>query len=406
MTNGSRSFWSIGFASLPDRRHAMGRDLPVEPLCVPDVEAKESLPMSKDQPAPLDFQVDRDDFRNCRVVPGAATDPLASGQVLFKVDRFALTSNNISYAAAGDMLNYWGFFPAPDRWGRIPAMGFGDVIASENAEIKVGSRCFGFFPMSRHLIIDAKAGPNGMVDRVAHRADHAPVYRTYSYVGNDPQYEQEREDQIMLLRGLFMTSFLIDDLLDDEDFYGAESTIITSASSKTSIALAYLLRRRRRGPVIGLTSARNRPFVEGLGCYDEVVIYDDAGSISNERASVMVDMAGNGEVVTTVHERLGDRLKYSCTVGATHWESKPRQANLPGPEPEFFFAPARIVKRTQDWGASGLQKKLGGAWTEFADFSDTWMNVQRHQGPEALERVYLEILSGRLDPSDGHVISL
>ena len=362
--------------------------------------------MSENHSTPIDFQVDRDDFRNCRVVPGVAIDDLDAGQVLFRVDRFALTSNNISYAAAGDLLDYWGFFPAPDRWGRIPAMGFGDVIASQNPDIEIGTRCFGFFPMSRHLMIDANANHGGMVDCVAHRAEHAPVYRTYNDVSLDPLYQQEREDQIILLRGLFMTSFLVDDLLDDEDFFQAETSIITSASSKTSIALAHLLNRRARGPVVGLTSARNRSFVESLGCYDEIILYDELDSLPKNLPAVMIDMAGNGEVVAGVHERLGDQLKYSCTVGATHWEAKPRPTDLPGPAPEFFFAPARIVKRTQDWGGGGLQEKLGDAWTEFAAFSDRWMKVRRHQGPEALERVYLDVLTGRIDPCDGHVISL
>ena len=210
----------------------------------------------------------------------------------------------------------------------------------------------------------------------------------------------------MLLRGLFMTSFLVDDLFDDENFYGATSSIITSASSKTSIALAFLLKRRARGPVIGLTSARNQEFVEKLGCYDEVILYDDLGALSNSCPAVMIDMAGNGEVVATIHERLGSQLKYSCAVGGTHWESKPKPADLPGPTPEFFFAPARIVKRTQDWGGAGLQDRIGSAWSDFVGFSDQWLTVTRHQGPQALERVYLDVLSGRIDPRDGHVISL
>ena len=356
--------------------------------------------------SPLDFQVNRDDFRDCRVVPGQPLETLSEGQVLFAVDRFALTSNNISYAAAGDLLNYWGFFPAPDRWGRIPAMGFGDVLDSRNPEVPVGTRCFGFFPMSRHLVIDARANPNGMIDGAAHRAEHAPVYRTYSLVERDPLYRAEREDQIMLLRGLFMTSFLVDDLLGEEGFFGAETAIITSASSKTSIALAHLLARRARGKVIGLTSARNREFVEGLGCYDEVVLYDELPSLPDERPAVMIDMAGNGDVVAAVHERLGDQLRYSCSVGATHWESKPRPTDLPGPQPEFFFAPARIVKRTEDWGGAGLQERLGRAWEEFSAFSDEWMRITRHRGPEALETTYLDLLSGRIDPRDGHIMSL
>lgn len=359
-------------------------------------------------PAPLDFQVNRDDFRDVRFVPGAAVDALAEGQVLFRVDRFALTSNNISYAAAGDLLQYWDFFPGPERWGRIPAMGFGDVLASRHPEVEVGARCFGFFPMSRHLVVDAEASGSGLVDGAPHRAQHAPVYRSYTWTGPDALYAADREDEILLLRGLFMTSFLIDDFYDDEDFHGATRAIVTSASSKTSIALAYLLAARGRGSVVGLTSARNRDFVAGLGCYDEVVLYDELDRLKPhaDGGAVLVDMAGNGEVVEGVHARLGDALKHSCTVGATHWESAPRPKTLPGPEPEFFFAPTRIVKRTQDWGAAGLQERIGAAWRRFVGFSDGWLRIRRHAGPEALERVYREVLSGALDPRDGHVLTL
>jgi len=369
-------------------------------------ETSDDLPAA---PAPLDFQVNRDEFRDTRFVPGAPIDALGDGQVLLKVDRFALTSNNISYAAAGDMLNYWGFFPGPDRWGRIPAMSFGDVIESRNPQIEVGSRYFGFFPMSRHLIIDADPTGSGMVDAVAHRAEHAPIYRTYSLTGKDSLYDESREDEILLLRGLFMTSFLVDDQLGDEDFYGAEASIVTSASSKTSIALGHLLAKRGRGPVIGLTSARNKAFVEKLGCYDEVVLYDELDRITEltpASGAVMVDMAGNGEVVEGVHSRLVDQLKYSCTVGGTHWESGGRTTDLPGPTPEFFFAPGRMVKRSADWGPAGLQERIGASWREFAKFSEQWMVIQRHAGPEALRKVYLEVLTGGLDPSDGHIISL
>ena len=316
---------------------------------------------------PIDFQVDREDFRNTRCVPGAPVDALGEGQVLLGVDRFALTSNNISYAAAGDLLGYWDFFPGIGRWGRIPAMGFGDVLESRHAAIDVGQRCFGFFPMSRHLVIDAAPHTTGMVDTAEHRAQHAPVYRSYTWTGPDPLYEETREDQILLLRGLFMTSFLVDDMFEDEDFFGARTSIVTSASSKTSIALAHLLSRRGRGSVVGLTSARNEAFVRELGCYDRVVLYDDLESIPADEPAVLVDMAGNGDVVASVHERFGDGLRHSCTVGATHWESKPRpKGDGPGPEPAFFFAPARIEKRTRDWGG---RRGCRSAWAPPGDAS-------------------------------------
>lgn len=44
---------------------------------------------------------------------------LAEGQVRVRVDRFALTANNITYAAMGGMLNYWKFYPAAKRAGGL-----------------------------------------------------------------------------------------------------------------------------------------------------------------------------------------------------------------------------------------------------------------------------------------------
>ncbi len=46
--------------------------------------------------------------------PGSAPDAgtLAPGEVLLRIDRFSLTTNNITYAAFGDaMMKYWSFFP-------------------------------------------------------------------------------------------------------------------------------------------------------------------------------------------------------------------------------------------------------------------------------------------------------
>ena len=63
----------------------------------------------------------------------------------------------------------------------------------------------------------------------------------------------------MLLRPLFITSFMIDDFLHDNDFFGASTVLISSASSKTSYGLAFMLSLRadKRYQVIGLTSVGN-----------------------------------------------------------------------------------------------------------------------------------------------------
>jgi hypothetical protein len=304
------------------------------------------------------------------------------------VDRFAFTSNNISYAQAGDMLGYWKFFPAAEEgWGRLPVMGFGDVIRSNHPEVPEGDRVFGFFPMSNHLVIQAdNVTPRQYVDASPHRSESAAAYRQYTRTSGDPLHDPEREERRMLLRGLFMTSFLVDDFIADNGFFGAQSVVIASASSKTAIALAYLLSRRGRGPAIGLTSSRNKSFAEGLGFYSETVAYDDLASLPPNVRIVFVDHSGDGDAVNGLHRLFGHNVTYICMVGAPHWGSAPRANDLPGAPPSFFFAPSQLQKRIQDWGAEGLQQRVGDAWRRFRDCSDDWLRVVRGHGREAVAR--------------------
>ena len=354
----------------------------------------------------LDFVVRKKDWRECRFVPAAVPGDLEPEQVLFRVDRFAFTANNISYALTGDLLGYWKFFPTEEGWGRLPVMGFGDVIRSAHPEISEGERFFGFFPMSKYLVVQAQANPAGLVDTAPHRSESAPAYRQYTRTVGDPFYEAQHEDENMLLRGLFMTSFLVDDFAAENDFFGARCFVIASASSKTAIALATLLSARGRGPVVGLTSPRNRTFVEGLAGYDRAVVYDDLESLAADTPTVFVDMAGDGDVVHRLHRHLGENLKYSCVVGATHWDAAERKGDLPGPTPTFFFAPAQLQKRAAEWGPDGLQQRLGGGFQRFVASSGDWLRIVRSRGRAAVERVYRDTLEGRIRPEEGQVLSL
>ncbi len=356
-------------------------------------------------PPGLDFLVNKSDWKQHRF-DDAPVPELSAGQVLFRVDRFAFTANNISYALAGDLLGYWRFFPAPEGWGRLPTMGFGDVIDSQHPDVAVGTRCFGFYPMSRYLRIEpGAAGPGAIVDAAPHREGLAPAYSTYTPTAGDALYEAEHEDALMLMRGLFLTSFLADDFLAEKGL-GEQAVLISSASSKTSIALGHLVSQAGRARSVGLTSPRNLEFVRKLGCYDQVVTYDAVGSLDAAAPAVYVDMAGNAAVRRAVHEHFGDRLRHSCSIGATHWEQGGDDEGLPGPKPEFFFAPSQIQKRSADWGPAELQRRLAEAWSGFRAFSEGWLQVQRGRGRDEVERVYEDTLAGRTEPQHGHVLSL
>jgi uncharacterized protein DUF2855 len=361
----------------------------------------------------LDFLVKRDDLRECKFAPateaGEIELELEPGQVLLAVDKFGFTSNNVTYAAFGEAMNYWAFFPAPEGWGRIPVWGFAHVLRSEHSELAEGERIFGYLPMSTHLVVQPdQVTDGGFLDVTSHRTALPDAYQQYTRVadaGNDGKYD----DHQAILQPLFMTSFLIEDFLADNDLFGAKQIVLASASSKTALGVAFLLLKNRPQDceVVGLTSPGNVGFCERVGYYDRILPYAELTSLESDTVTVLVDMAGDAKVLESVHRHFDSNLAHSCIVGATHWEEeRAAPEGLPGPAPEFFFAPTRLEKRRADWGASELGDRYGEARTAFFPSVESWMTIEERRGPGAVEAAYGEMLEGKTSPQAGLILSL
>jgi hypothetical protein len=357
------------------------------------------MPMSE-------FLVKRDNLRECRIVDSDMPE-LAPGQALLRVESFGVTANNITYAVMGEIMSYWDFFPTAEGWGRVPMWGFAEVERSEAGGVEPGVRVYGYLPPSSHLLVTpAEVGPHGFLDSSPHRASLPSAYQSYTVTNTDPFYKADTEDLQMLLRPLFFTSFLIDDQLFDEGLSERGPIVISSASSKTAIAAAFLLAQREGVELVGLTSPRSAKFVEELGVYGRTVTYDEIDSLPRGPAT-FVDIAGDGEVRFAVHSHYGDELIHSMTVGVTHWEQLSAGAGeLPGPPPTFFFAPNRLVKRSEDWGGVELQRRAADAWIPFCEWTRGWLKVLHGQGFDAVQSAYLDVLEGHVDPKSAHVLSL
>jgi hypothetical protein len=355
----------------------------------------------------MNFEVAKDELATTRVVPAPVT-ALAPDRARLRVETFALTTNNVTYAVFGAAMQYWDFFPTddPDGWGRVPVWGFAEAVESTSAACAVGERLYGYLPMASELVIEpGRADERGLTDVTAHRAPMASAYNRYTRCAADPGYDATRETQQMLLSPLFFTSFVVDDFFADRGDLGTDTMILSSASSKTAIGIAFEAHRRGRR-VVGLTSARHRDFVVALGVYDEVVLY---GDVSPEAGTaVFVDMAGNADVRHAVHAAYGDRLAHSMVVGGTHWDHSADEASgaLPGPRPEFFFAPTQIAKRSADWGRAELDRRIAAAWTAYSTWTDGWLVARRAVGPDAVGAAWVELLAGGTDPSTGYACAL
>ncbi len=353
-----------------------------------------------------DFLVKRDDLRQTRIAESAAPE-IEPGQALLRVDSFGLTANNVTYAVMGEAMSYWDFFPAEPGWGRVPMWGFAEVERSEADGVEPGTRLYGYLPPSSHLLVTpVSAGAGGFVDGAPHRAALPSAYHRYLATAGDLFHRPGTEDVQMLLRPLFFTSFLIDDQLDDERRSDRGPIVLSSASSKTALAAAFLLSRREGVELVGLTSPGNAEFVSGLGIYDQTVPYDAIDTLERGPAT-FVDFSGDGEVREVIHSHFGDELVQSITVGMTHWEQLGAGGGeLPGPQPSFFFAPSRVTKRAEDWGRAELEQRVAGAWHPFCEWTGGWLQTIRGQGLEGAQSAYLDVLEGRVEPRTAHVITL
>ena len=355
-----------------------------------------------------DFLVKRDDIHETRIAD-TATPELEPGQALLRVDTFGLTANNITYAVFGDGMSYWSFFPAEEGWGRIPVWGFAEVERSEAEGVEPGTRVYGYLPPSSHLVVTPAAiDAKGFNDGSPHRAELPSAYQRYLASEHDPFYDPDTEEIQMLLRPLFFTSFLIDDQLADEGLAERGPILISSASSKTALAAAFLLAEREGVETIGLTSAGNAEFVDSLGIYGRTVTYDAVDSIEQGPAT-FVDISGDGAVRRSVHSHFGEELQHSMVVGATHWDQLDAGAEggtLPGPVPALFFAPDRITKRAADWGRAGVESAVADAWHPFCDWTGGWLETISGKGFDAVQSAYLEVLDGGVDPQRAHVLTL
>ncbi len=354
-----------------------------------------------------DFLVKRDDLRNCRF--GDAKPPaLDAGQALLRIERFGLTTNNVTYAVFGDAMSYWRFFPAPDGWGRVPMWGFGHVEQSAAAGVEPGQRFYGYVPPSSHLVVQpSQVDAYGFSEGSTLRATLPAAYQRYALTTRDPFYRGGTEDLQMLLRPLFFTSFLIVDELADTGLATSGPVLFGSASSKTAMAAAFLLSQRPGAEAVALTSPRSAAFVEGLGVYDRTITYDQIASLER-RPATFVDMSGDATVRQAVHEHFTDELRHSMVVGATHRDAAAAadQVHLPGPPPAFFFAPDRVKKRSIDWGVAGLNSRAADAWHPFCAWAAGWLEVIAGNGFEAVERAWIDAVDGRVPPDKAHVLSL
>lgn len=359
-----------------------------------------------------EFQTSKTNFHDHRIVD-VKVKSLAEGEVRAKVDRFAFTANNITYAVAGEQIRYWEFFPptgenAAERWGIIPVWGFADITESKCNDLPIGERLFGYFLPSQELIMrPTKVSTNSFIESSEHRSTLPVGYNLYRRVLAEPGYSREHDNERILLYVLHLTSFCLHDMLQTNDWYGAEQVLILSASSKTGSGLAYCINAATDAPpAIGLTSVSNVELVKSMGAYEQALSYDELDSIDANRATVIVDMSGNTDVMSRLHQHLGDNMRFTIQVGITHWQ-QPRIANgIITERSQQFFAPSHIQKRIQELGQQEWDKRSFSHVQHSMSKTRDWLKIKELDGLDGLASIYQDVCSGSNDVSEGIIIKM
>ncbi len=365
------------------------------------------------------FQTHKSDITKTRLVATGHTPAdfaLKEGDILVALERFAFTANNVTYGAIGEQIGYWQFFPPhlakedDENWGLVPVWGFGEVVATQTADIEKGERLYGYFPMADYLqITPVRVSPERLVDGAAHRAKLPPVYNNYDRLGKD-KGDALADSIRALLNPLYGTSFCLCDALQEKKYFDAAQVVILSASSKTAIGLAYGLAQIKgeRPAIIGLTSAGNLDFVTSTGVYDSAIGYNGLESLP-DKPSVLVDMSGNRAIIGAVHGRLGDNMRYCHNVGLTHWDdsktkSDPNAVKIIRERSAMFFAPSHIQRRAAEWGAVAFNEKIAEFLAGGMAHAREWMQVKEIDTLQSFQPTYDAVIAGSMTPREGLIV--
>ena len=163
------------------------------------------------------IDIDRDDIARAALV-AEDESPLAPGEIEVRLDSFAMTANNVTYAALGKpvglFLNgkgYWDFFSSGGAGpGRLPVWGFATVARSAAEGVEVGEELYGYYPMASHVrLTPGRVNGGGFVDVAAHRAGMPAVYDHYARVSGLGDFVAGDRDWWPVFRPLYLTGWLI-----------------------------------------------------------------------------------------------------------------------------------------------------------------------------------------------------
>jgi hypothetical protein len=368
--------------------------------------------------------------------------PLVQGEIRLRIDKVGLTANNMFYALMGEapFLKFFSVYPVPrhDHLANVPAWGVATIIESANSEFRVGEQYRGFLHMANVVQMKARPSADGFTAYANGREKLNKAYNQFvrvEHTATSPFHgTSDKADLAMVAAPGALSGFLLCELLRLNAFYGGNSVVLTSASSKLSLAMAFLLREERSSGtlrcIIGLSSAKNIDFVRSTGLFDEVWLHEAERALEPELRPVLIDVAGDA----AIYQRLKSQLAKAFAVGGTHTKAKSSTFSAFGPSAllklvssmvappavakwleqsvnpplEMFFAPTVMSQLRERWGREKLAAKSDEALGAFvsAALERGFIRIVRAEKLDAIQSQYRRIVEGKVPPSEAIVLSL
>ena len=103
---------------------------------------------------------------------------------------------------------------------------------------------------------------------------------------------------------------------------------------------------------------------------------------------------------------MAENMNDASNVGMTNYDDNEMGPHFIRERSAMFFAPAHIQKRTEEWGPGEFEKKAYRFWLDASIKSREWLNIERHDGMDAMAGVCRLLLAGKVAPDKGIIVSL
>ena len=214
----------------------------------------------------------------------------------------------------------------------------------------------------------------------------------------------------MLVRPLFITSFMLADFLQDNAFLRRAASRRLERVEQDRLRHR-LLPARAPGPSSwsALTSERNRAFVEASAAITRRLPYDDVRLDPADVPTLYVDFSGDESLRAHRAPPLRRRARLrllsparrrtppSCarpTCPARSRSSTSRRCRSRSATPTGDM---RLSSRSSTTAQLGFIRRI-------SDAAHPWMNVVESRGFAAAQELIGQLHAGRTDPRDGHVV--